>query len=83
MLSTIETHGAALRIRCTTPELADHYWQHRRRLLQLTGAQRLLLVVELGCQAPVQLTWEPPPLPPPAPARRPRRSDLSSAPCLR
>lgn len=79
MLSQFETAGGALRI-TATPELADHHWQQRARLLQLTGAQRLVLAVQLPDQAPLLLSWEPPPLPPAlAPTRRPRRGLLT--PC--
>lgn len=74
MLATVEATAGALCI-TATPELADHHWQQRARLLQLTGAQRLLLTVQLPDQAPLLLCWEPPPLPPAlGPTRRSRRA---------
>lgn len=75
MLSTIETRGGALRIRCSSAELADHSWQQRERLLQLTGAQRFLLTIEMDGADPIHLSWEPPQLPAnlTTPTRRPRR----------
>lgn len=82
MLSTIETRGDALLLVAHTPELADHLWTQRRRLLQLTGAQRLLLTIDLGDGEPLQLPWTPPPLPaalPQAP-RRPARFRRPAAP---
>jgi hypothetical protein len=63
MLSHFETAAGALHI-TATPELADHHWQHRARLLQLTGAERLVLTVQLPGRDTLLLCWAPPPLPP-------------------
>lgn len=72
-LTTIEAQGPALRITTACPLLADHHWQQRRRLLQLAGVQRLLLTIALPGAEPLQLAWEPPPLPAALPASRRRR----------
>jgi len=62
-LSTLVSEGGDLVLVTSDSALADHHWQNRRRLVQLTGAQRLLLTIHIPHMQPLQLSWEPPPLP--------------------
>ena len=61
-LTEIESHGTALLITCTEPEIADHHWLQRRRLLQLTGHQSLQLLIALPGHPLITLNWTPAPL---------------------
>lgn len=78
-LSTLASDGADL-VLVATAELADHFWQDRRRLLQLAGAQRLWLTIELPGQQPLLMTWQPPALPEALAVSGPSRRRRSHSP---